>query len=69
MEPISQNKDNNFSTWEALKIDFLNDEKKNHRDTTTRDLELRLNRFLECFKTNQYQEIVKLYSKDFMIYI
>ena len=50
MEPISQNKDNNFSTWEALKIDYLNDEKKNHRDTTTRDLELRLNRFLECFK-------------------
>ena len=29
MEPISQNKDNNFSTWEALKIDFLNDENKN----------------------------------------
>ena len=28
MEPISQNKDNNFSTWEALKIDYLNEEKK-----------------------------------------
>ena len=28
MEPISQNKDNNFSTWETLKIDYLNDEKK-----------------------------------------
>jgi len=24
MEPISQNKDNNFSTWEALKDDYLN---------------------------------------------
>ena len=51
MELISQNKDNNFSIWEALKKDYLNDEKKNHRDTTTRDLELRLNRFLDCFKT------------------
>ena len=50
MEPISQNKDNNFSTWEALKNDYLNEEKKNHRATTVRDLELRLNRFLECFK-------------------
>ena len=28
MEPISQNKDNNFSTWEALKNDYLNEEKK-----------------------------------------
>ncbi len=28
MEPISQNKDNNFSTWEALKTDYLNNEKK-----------------------------------------
>ena len=34
MEPISQNKDNNFSTWEALKNDYLNEEKKNHRATT-----------------------------------
>ena len=50
MEPISQNKDNNFSTWEALKNDYLNEEKKNHRATTVRDLELRLNRFLDCFK-------------------
>ena len=50
MVPISQNKDNNFSTWEALKNDYLNEEKKNHRATTVRDLELRLNRFLECFK-------------------
>ena len=24
MEPISQSKNNNFSTWEALKIDYLN---------------------------------------------
>ena len=24
MEPISQNMDNNFSTWEALKIEYLN---------------------------------------------
>ena len=31
---MSQNKDNNFSTWEALKIYYLNDEKKNYRDTT-----------------------------------
>ncbi len=53
MEPISQNKDNNFFTWEALKIDYLNDEKKNHIDRTTRDLELRLNRFLECLNKNQ----------------
>ena len=51
MKPVSQNKDNNFSTWEVLKIDYLNDEKKNHRDTTTRDLQLRLNRFLDFFKT------------------
>ncbi len=50
IEPISQNKDNNFSTWEALKIDYLNEEMKNHRATTVRDLELRLNRFLDCFK-------------------
>ena len=50
MEPISQNKDNNFSTWEALKDDYLNEEKKNHRATTVRDLELRVNRFLDCFK-------------------
>ena len=33
MEPISQNKDNNFSTWEALNNDYLNEEKKNHRAT------------------------------------
>ena len=51
MEPISQNKDNNFSTWEALKEDYLNEEKKNHRATTVRDLRLRLDRFLDCFKT------------------
>ena len=35
----------------SFKIDYLNHEKKNHRDTTTRDLELRLNRFLKFFKT------------------
>ena len=29
MEPISQNQDNNFSTWEALIDDYLNEEKKN----------------------------------------
>ena len=28
MEPNQQNKDNNFSTWEALKNDYLNEEKK-----------------------------------------
>ena len=50
MEPISQNKDNNFSTWEALKIDYLNGEKKNHKATSVRDLQLRLYRFLVCFK-------------------
>ena len=53
MEPISQNKDNNFSIWEALKIDYLNEKKKNHRAITVRDLELRLNRFLIVLnKTN-----------------
>ena len=36
MEQISQNKDINFSTYEALKIDYLNEEKKNHRATTIR---------------------------------
>ena len=50
MEPISQNQDNNFSTWEGLIEDYLNEEKKNHRVTTVRDLELRLYRFLEFFK-------------------
>ena len=50
MGPISQNKDNNFSTWEALVEDYLNEEKKNHRATTVRDLQLRLYRFLVCFK-------------------
>ena len=50
MEPISQNQDNNFSTWEALIEDYLNEEKKNHRATTVRDLELRLYRFLVYFK-------------------
>ena len=50
MNPISQNKDNNFSAWEALIEDYLNDEKKNHRARTLRDLELRLYRFLVCFK-------------------
>ena len=50
MEPISQEKDNNFSTWEALVEDYLNEEKKNHRATTVRDLQLRLYRFLVCFK-------------------
>ena len=49
MEPISQNQDNNFSTWEALIEDYLNEE-KNHRATNIRDLELRLYRFLICFK-------------------
>ena len=39
MEPISQNKDNNFSSWEALKNDYLNEKKKNHKATTVRDLE------------------------------
>ncbi len=28
MEPISQNKDNNSSIWEVLKIDYLNDDKE-----------------------------------------
>ncbi len=28
MEPISQDKDNNFSKWEALVEDYLNEEKK-----------------------------------------
>ena len=60
MEPISQNQDNNFSTWEALVEDYLNEEKKNHRATNVRYLELRLKRFLVCFKQNQYQKIVKL---------
>tara|TARA_B100000989_G_C19523422_1_gene465509 strand:+ start:334 stop:600 length:267 start_codon:yes stop_codon:yes gene_type:complete len=50
MEPISQNQDNNFSTWEVLIEDYLNEEKKNHRATTIRDLELRLYRFLVYFK-------------------
>ena len=50
MEPISQNKDNNFSTWEALKNDYLNEEKKNHRATNVRDLDIRIYRFLVCFK-------------------
>ena len=36
MEQISQNKDINFSTYEALKIDYLNEEKKNHRAITIR---------------------------------
>ena len=36
MEPISQNQDNNFSTWEALIEDYLNEEKKNHRAKTVR---------------------------------
>ena len=52
MEPISQNKDNNFSTWEALKIDYLNDEKKNHRDTTTRDSETLFKRFYDLHLIN-----------------
>ena len=69
MEQISQNKDNNFSTWEALKNDYLNEEKKNHRATTVRDLELRLIDFWNVLNKNQYQEIAKLCSKDFMIYI
>ena len=46
MEPISQDKENNFSTWEVLVEDYLNEEKKNHRATTVRDLQLRLYRFL-----------------------
>ncbi len=50
MELISQKKDNNFSTWEALKEDYLNEEKKNHRAATVRDIRLRLDRFLDCFK-------------------
>ncbi len=50
MKPFLQNKDNNFSTWEVLKIDYLNNEEKNHRDTAMRDLELRLNIFLKYFK-------------------
>ena len=41
MEPISQNKDNNFSTWEALKEDYLNEEKKNDKATNFGDLSLR----------------------------
>ena len=39
MESISQNKDNNLSTLEALKDDYLTEEKKNHRATIIRDLE------------------------------
>ena len=50
IETISQNKDKNFSTLEALKNDYLNEEKKNHRAKTVKDLKLRLNRFLDCFK-------------------
>ena len=65
MEPISQNKDNNFSTWEALKDDYLNEEKKNHRATTVRDLELRLNRFLDCFKQKPIPRDSKTLLKRF----
>ena len=43
MEPISQN--NNLSEWEALKNNYLNQVKKNHRTSIVRDLELRLNIF------------------------
>ena len=68
MEPISQNKDNNFSSWEALKEDYLNEEKKNHRATTIRDLELQLNRFLDGFKKTIPRDS-ETSSKDFMIYI
>ena len=67
MEPISQNKDNNFSSWEALIENYLNDEKKNHRATSIRDLEFRQYRFLVCFKQNQFQEIAKLYFIDFLL--
>ena len=70
METISQNKDNNFSTWEALKKDHLNDEKKNHRDTTSRDLELRLNKFLKCFKQKTIpRERETLFKKFYDLYI
>ena len=43
------NKNNNFSTWETLKIDYLNDEKKNHREITIRDLEFIINKFFRLF--------------------
>ena len=65
MEPISQNKYNNFSTWEALKDDYLNEEKKNHRATTVRDLELRLNKFLDCFKQKIIQKDRETLAKRF----
>ena len=64
MEPILQNKDNNFSTWEALKNDYLKKEKKKHRATTVRDLDLRLNRFLDFLNKIQFQEIAKLCQKN-----
>ncbi len=65
MEPISQNKDNNFSTWAALKNDYLNEEKKNHRATIVRDLKLRLNRFLKCFKQKPIPKDNKTNSSNF----
>ena len=46
MEPISQDKDNNFSTWEALKIDYLNDEKINYLYRLTNFFSLSKQNFL-----------------------
>ena len=54
----------------SFKNRFLNDEKKNNRDTTTRDLELRLNRFLECFKQKpipRYRET--LFKRFYDLYL
>ena len=69
MEPISQNQDNNFSTWEGLIEDYLNEEKKNHRVTTVRDLEVRLYRFLEFFKQKLIPWDSTTFCKKFIIYI
>ena len=69
MESISQNKDYSFFIWEELIEDYLNNENKNLKATTLRDLEFRLYRFQYVLNKNQFQEKVILYFKDFMNYI
>tara|TARA_A100001011_G_C14036057_1_gene725785 strand:+ start:136 stop:462 length:327 start_codon:yes stop_codon:yes gene_type:complete len=65
MEPILQNKDNNFSKWEALVEDYLNEEKKNHRSTPVRDLRLRLDRYLDYFKQKPISRNAEQLFKNF----
>ena len=58
IETISQNQNNNFSTWDALKDNYLYEVNKNHKATIVRYLEFRLNRYLLYLKEKPFKKLI-----------